>query len=227
GGARLHAIATGLRRAGGDDAGPAGDGGGALLMPPAPAGEVRRVEAAVLSRGRAGDRLVDTPLLRHGPAARRRRYTRALAGTLPVAAGLAALTWWAGVPTPLLTLWALLIVAAVPLAADRYRHLGHAVVDDHLVVQVGSLARRRTVLAVDGIVGVTVRRSFFQRRAGLATLIATTGAGAQHYDVPDLPEPVALDLARCLLPEPVVKPAVEPAAEPAGEPVNLGPVTGR
>ena len=131
-----------------------------------------------------------------------------------MAAGLAALTWWAGVPTPALALWALLILAAVPLAADRYRNLGHAVVDDHLVVQVGSLARRRTVLAVDGIVGVTVRRSFFQRRAGLATLIATTGAGAQHYDVPDLPVAVAVELARRLLPASAVTA------------VTTGPVTG-
>lgn len=198
GGARLQAIATGLRRSGGEGGGAGSDGGGgSLLMPPAPAAEVRRVEAAVLG----DDRLVDTPLTAHGPAARRRRYTRALVGTLPVAAGLAALTWWAGLPPPILALWAVLVLVAFPLAADRYRNLGHAVVDGHLIIQVGSLDRRRTVLAVDGIVGVTVRRSLFQRRAGLATVIATTAAGAQHYDVPDLTWGTALQVAHRLVPE--------------------------
>ena len=198
GGARLHAIVTGLRRAGGEG----NEGGGSsLLMPPAPAAEVRRVEAAVLDPDNAGRRAVDPTLTAHGPAARRRRYTRALAGTLPVAAGLAALTWWAGLPAPFLPLWAVLVLVAFPLAADRYRSLGHAVTEGRLIIQVGSLDRRRTVLAVDGITGVTIRRSPFQRRAGLATLVATTGAGAQHYDVPDLEWGVALDLARRLLPQ--------------------------
>jgi hypothetical protein len=32
-----------------------------------------------------------------------------------------------------------------------------------------------------------VRRSFFQRRAGLATLIATTAAGRHRYSIPDVP----------------------------------------
>jgi putative membrane protein len=206
GGARLQAIATGLHRTGG---GGENDGGGSsLLMPPAPAAEVRRVEAAVLDPENAGDRLTDTPLIRHGPAARRRRYSRALAGTLPLAVALAALTWWAGLPTPLLALWVVTVLAAFPLAADRDRNLGHAVLDGHLVVRVGSLYRRRTVLAVDGIVGVRIRQSAFQRRAGLATVIAATGAGAQHYDVPDLPVASALALARRLLPEDRAEPAL-------------------
>ncbi|WP_395727089.1 PH domain-containing protein [Nakamurella sp.] len=204
GGARLHAIVTGLRRAGGEDT----DGGGSsLLMPPAPAAEVRRVEAAVLDPNSGDARPVDPPLIAHGPVARRRRYTRALAGTLPVAVGAAALTWWAGAPAPLLAAWAVVVLAAFPLAADRYRALGHAVTDGRLIVQVGSLYRRRTVLAVDGIVGVTIRRSLFQRRAGVATLIATTAAGAQHYDVPDLELRVAIDLARRLLPQWPLPPA--------------------
>lgn len=199
GGARLQAVATGLSRAGGQ--GDGGDGGGSsLLMPPAPTAQVRRVEAAVLNPGNPDHRLVDTPLTAHGPAARRRRYLRALLGTLPVAAGLAALTWWAGLPAPFLALWAVLVAAAVPLAADRYRNLGHAVADGRLIVRVGSLYRRRTVLALDGVVGVTIRQSLFQRRAGVATVVANTAAGAQHYDVPDLPVAAAADLARTILP---------------------------
>ena len=120
---------------------------------------------------------------------------------MPVAAGLAALSWWAGLPAPFLPVWAVVVLAAVPLAADRYRNLGHTVLDDRLIVQVGSIHRRRTVLAADGIVGLTIRQSPFQRRAGVATVVAATAAGAQHYDVPDLTLGSALQLAHRLLPE--------------------------
>ncbi len=191
-GARLHAVATGLRRGGGEEG-----GGSTLLMPPAPVADVLRVEAAVLG----DERLVREPLRPHGPAARRRRYTRALVAAALILAGSAALAWWAGLPAPLYPFWvAVVLAASLALAADRYRNLGHAVVDGHLVVGLGSLHRRRTVLAVDGVIGATIRRSVFQRRAGLATVIATTAAGAQHYDVPDLPEAAAIELARTLVP---------------------------
>jgi putative membrane protein len=167
-GARLQAVATGLRREGG------GEGGSSLLMPPAPAADVLRVQTAIL-----GDqRLVRGSLQPHGTAARRRRYTRSLAGAAAALAALAALTWWVGLPAPLYPLWVVAVRGgSLPLAADRYRNLGHAVVDGHLVVGFGSLHRRRTVLAVDGVIGVTIRQSIFQRRAGVATLIATTAAG--------------------------------------------------
>jgi putative membrane protein len=57
----------------------------------------------------------------------------------------------------------------------------------HLVAREGSLDRRRVALDRDGVIGWTVRRSWFQRRAGVATLVATTAAGASHYDVVDVP----------------------------------------
>ena len=50
-------------------------------------------------------------------------------------------------------------------------------------------------------IGCNVERSFFQRRAGLATLTATTAAGHQHYDVQDVEIGEALRLAEELLPE--------------------------
>ena len=192
-GARLHAVATGLRRSEGAD----GGGGSALVMPPAPTPDVLRVEAAVLG----DERLVHTPLTAHGPAARRRRYLRALGGALVVAAGLVAAHRWAGLPPLLAPVWVVLALAGGwALAADRARNLGHAIVDGYLVTRLGSLHRRRTVLALEGIVGVTVRRTPFQRRAGLATLIATTAAGSQHYDLPDLPAARAVELIGVLVP---------------------------
>ncbi|MEO7753482.1 MAG: PH domain-containing protein, partial [Terracoccus sp.] len=72
------------------------------------------------------------------------------------------------------------------LARDRAAALGHALTPRHLVTRQGSLDRRRVVLDRSGIIGWTVQQSFWQRRAGVVTLIATTAAGAQHYDVVDL-----------------------------------------
>jgi putative membrane protein len=89
---------------------------------------------------------------------------------------------------------------ALALAADRSRSLGHALTDGTLVTRWGSLARRRCMLATDGVIGWNLRQSFFQRRAGLATLTATTAAGRQHYAVTDVPAGTAVRLADDALP---------------------------
>jgi hypothetical protein len=57
------------------------------------------------------------------------------------------------------------------------------------------------MLAVSGVIGVTLRQSFFQRRSGLITVIATTAAGAQRYEVPDVPLAQSFELAEQLVPE--------------------------
>jgi putative membrane protein len=69
-----------------------------------------------------------------------------------------------------------------------------------LVAGRGSLVRRRAAVAAEGIIGWNIERSFFQRRAGLATLTATTAAGEQHYDVQDVEIGEALRVAEELLP---------------------------
>ena len=190
GGARLSAIATGLR------AGRGATRGGEVLLPPAPRHVVVTVEATVLRTTAPGG----AQLLPRGPAARRRRYTRALTVTGAVEVALAAWWWFGRLPA-----WVVLAsLFALPLAAllarDRFTGLGHAVVDGHLVTQLGSLVRRRAVLDETGIVGVTLRRSWFQRRNELTSLIATTAAGQQKYAVPDLDDAAALRLALQLLP---------------------------
>ena len=87
-------------------------------------------------------------------------------------------------------------------AADRYAALGHALTPRHLVVRSGTFDRRRVVLAREGVIGVTIRESFFQRRAGLATVTATTAVGRQHYDAIDVPAELSTGLAADLLPGP-------------------------
>jgi putative membrane protein len=189
-GGRCLAIATGLQVGRGTER------GGSLLLPPAPLAEARRVAAAVL--GRAAP--IDAPLVRHGRRAARRRYTRALAAAAVLVAAAAAGWRWLGLFgwLPVLALAGLPVAWA--LAADRYRNLGHALVDRTLVTAWGSLVRRRCALRTDGIIGWNLRQSFFQRRAGLATLTATTAAGEQHYPVADLPAGTAVRLADEALP---------------------------
>jgi putative membrane protein len=184
-GARCIAIATGLR------VGRGAERGGSLLLPPAPRGQAQRVAAAVLGSAEP----VRAALARHGLPARRRRYTRALTGAVLLTAAAAALHGLLGLPGWVWQTSLLLPPAGALLAADRYRSLGHALVGGTLVTGWGSLVRRRCALACDGVIGWNLRQSFFQRRAGVATLVATTAAGKQAYRVTDVPLAEALRVA--------------------------------
>jgi putative membrane protein len=90
--------------------------------------------------------------------------------------------------------------AAAFLAADRARALGHRVGDGWLVARAGSIDRRRDCLAAAGIIGWTVRQSLFQRRAGVATLIAATPAGVKGYRVLDVPADLAWSIVAAASP---------------------------
>ena len=212
-GARCLAIATGLR------VGRGAERGGSLLLPAAPRAEAERVGASIVGHPAP----LDCPLIEHGTRARGRRFTRAVGvwAMLAAAVGLpAAFTSW---PVwPALVVLALLPVA-LALAVDRYRSLGHAVSGERLVARSGSLVRRRLALGAEGIIGWNVERTFFQRRAGLVTLVATTAAGHQHYDVQDVELGEALAVAERLVPgllEPFVEEdrATDPRAVAAHSP---------
>jgi putative membrane protein len=79
--------------------------------------------------------------------------------------------------------------------------LGHA--DDGILLGVrsGSLQRRHVVIEHRAVVGWELRQSLFQRRAGLATLVAGVGAGRGGYPVMDLAEEDAVALAQQLTPQ--------------------------
>jgi putative membrane protein len=186
GGARCLAITTGLR------VGRGAERGGSLLLPPAPRRLAREVAAAVL--GTTAEPLTGD-LIRHGPAARRRRYVRALAGAGAVIAAV-AVAWATGhAPDWAWPVSLVLLPLAAALAADRYRSLGHQLTGGWLVTRTGSLVRRRSVLSTDGIIGWRIHQSWFQRRQGLVSLAATTAAGRQHYVAHDIPAADALALA--------------------------------
>lgn len=179
GAARLKAVTTGLTHA--------GQGGSDWLAPPAPKGTVVAV-AGTIVRDEAA---VSADLVQHGPVARRRRHTRALVPAVLASAGI----WFAQAAwelPPLLVLTVpVLLVAAAGLAWDRAAGLGHLITTRHLVTREGSLDRHRVALDRAGIIGWRVERTFFQRRAGVVTLVATTAAGRQRYRLLDLEPEVA------------------------------------
>jgi putative membrane protein len=165
--ARVSALVTGL-----GDAARRGQ-----LLPLGP-----REEALAL-----GYRLVDDPgpLHRHPLAARRRRLTRAvLPGTVVAAVGavLTATTGWWWLPV----VGGVLAALGVPLGLGRYASLGSVAGTTSFSVRSGWLSREQAVLQRRAVVGWSVRQSFFQRRAGLATAVACVGAGSGGYAAVDL-----------------------------------------
>lgn len=181
GGARLDAVMTGVT----------GAGEASQLLPPCPRGTAEAVLTDLIEAPDA----VTGPLTGHGRAATRRRWTRAM--TVPEVLALGLAVWAALAPVPVWT-WTVLAVSVVCsawLAADRARALGHRTADGWLVGRAGSLQRRRDCVAAAGIVGWTVRQTLFQRRAGVATLIAATAAGAKRYELIDVPADAAWAIA--------------------------------
>jgi putative membrane protein len=186
GGGELATLATGV-----------GEGGVTKVLPPCPVEVAVAVGHTLLEE----DGPLVAPLVSHGRLARRRCHLRAQWPTL----GLTALSivpilvldldWW-------IALVVLAVVGAVGLltAEMEWRHLGHTLTDQHLVVGSGALERTRTALERDGVIGWVVSQSLFQRRLGLATLTATTAAGAESVTVRDLALERAVALADATTP---------------------------
>jgi uncharacterized membrane protein YdbT with pleckstrin-like domain len=128
----------------------------------------------------------------HPRAARARRLTRALPAPALVTVVALALGWWS-----VAVISIVLTVAAVPLALDRYRQLGHRFERQRLAVREGSLQRRWTELDPAGIVSFDLRRSPTQTRARVATLVLHLGEGAGSRRALDLGD----EQARTLLAE--------------------------
>ncbi|WP_181792099.1 PH domain-containing protein [Mycolicibacterium parafortuitum] len=181
GGARLDAVMTGVT----------GAGEASQLLPPCPRPTAEAVLTDLIGRPDA----VTGVLTGHGPAATRRRWTRAMLLPAAVAVGLAVWSVSGGVPVWAWAATALTVAACAALAADRARSLGHRAGDGWLVARAGSLHRRRDCVASAGIVGWTVRQTLPQRRAGVATLIAATAAGVKRYEVIDVPAEQAWAIA--------------------------------
>ncbi|MFE0652113.1 PH domain-containing protein [Streptomyces sp. NPDC059534] len=207
GAARLDAVATGLVQDSDDRHADLRN-----LLPAVDRAVADRVAAQVL---REPEPPTGAPLTAHPRAARTRRLRRALWAVLvPVAvlAGLGLLL------TPVLLYVAggcavVLPPIAVLFALDAYRGLGHTVSGGYLVTRSGTLRRATVALQRSGVIGWTVRQSYFQRRAGLLTLTATTAAGAGAYAILDAGESEGLAFAAGAVPD-LLAPFLEPAHTP-------------
>ncbi|MEU6997566.1 PH domain-containing protein [Nonomuraea sp. NPDC046570] len=192
GGARVKVVAGGLRKDKDDESEDK-----AALTPPLPAAEAHRIAAAILR-----EHALPLGDLRPHPRAARTRRLRSAALTVAV---LAAALGATGALTAWIPGWAYAVpVAVLPVAlwfaADGARGLGHLLGERHLVTRSGSAVRRTVALDRSGIVGWTITESYFQRRLGLLTVSATTGAGDGHYDVLDVGRADGLDLAARAVP---------------------------
>ena len=74
----------------------------------------------------------------------------------------------------------------VPLGLGRYAALGHVAGPRSFSVRSGWLVREQAILQRRAVVGWQVRQSFFQRRHGLATVMACVGAGRGGYAALDM-----------------------------------------
>ena len=176
GGAELSTLATGV-----------GSGGVTKVLPPCPLPVAARVGTAVLEDPRPLTGAAAPPRRRRPPTLPRPRpaaddarpgrdaWSRGSSAS-PARSSSSGSRPWCCWPPP-----------GVATGVASYRHLGHALAPDHLVSGAGALQRSRTVLERDGIIGWVVRQSWFQRRVGLATLVATTAAGPESVVVVDLP----------------------------------------
>ncbi|MFC9391662.1 PH domain-containing protein [Streptomyces sp. NPDC057027] len=189
GAARVDAVATGLAQDDGDKHGDLKN-----LLPAAPRERAERVAALVL---RAPEPPTRAPLAAHPRAARARRLRWALWSVLGPVAVLAVLGL---LLTPVLLYVAagcalVLGPVAALLALDAYRALGHGVSGGYLVTRSGTVRRTTVALQRSGVIGWTVKQSYFQRRAGILTVTATTAAGEGAYDVLDAGESQGLAFA--------------------------------
>ncbi|GAA1686925.1 PH domain-containing protein [Fodinicola feengrottensis] len=177
-GARTKVVATGVkstRESRNQDA----------LLPPATRAAAHQVAAAVLREPADPTR---TPLITHPRVALRRRLVRAAAGWL-VAVLISLVLPVFSTTLPSWLPWIVAVLGtpvAVLFGIDAYRNLGHGLSGKYLVTRSGTAVRRTVALRRSGVIGWRVRRSPFQRRAGLCTVIATTAAGKCAYRIRDV-----------------------------------------
>ena len=185
-GGELSTLATGV-----------GSGGTTKVLPPCPREVCTEVGRTIL-----GDtEPLRLPLVSHGAAALRRCHVRhqwtTVGATVGAVAAVVALDWPWWLPIPVAAVFAAM---GVLTARAAYAHLGHLLTRDHLAAGDASVARKRTVLERDGVIGWVIQQSFFQRRRGLATLVATTAAGGERITVRDVPLARAVALALATTP---------------------------
>lgn len=191
GGAELSTLATGV-----------GDGGTTTVLPQCPREVATRVGEAILDlRDPEDTQPLSVPLIQHGRAALRRCYINGLDPLFTWTLVGGVLVWFDLIPVWVLASVAIALAAfGVFAARAAYAHLGHALTADHLVAGDGMFRRRRIALETEGVIGWVVQQTWFQRRVGLATLVATTAAGSESVEIKDVPHEIAIALADTVTP---------------------------
>ncbi|GMA40781.1 PH domain-containing protein [Mobilicoccus caccae] len=154
-----------------------------MLTPPAPRAEVFRIAADVLRDPEP----LQAQLRMHGPAARRRRHTRALIFAVVLGVPIAVATWWFDLSPYWYAVPAMLFLTAPIIGEARYRRLGHTLTAQHVVSRIGLFPESTTVVLTSAIIGWNISETFFQRRVGLVTLAATVAAGSDSVEILDIP----------------------------------------
>ncbi|WP_084957739.1 PH domain-containing protein [Thermoactinospora rubra] len=139
------------------------------------------------------------PLVAHPSAARQRRLFRAVAPWVAFALAAAVLRppYWGVAVAPALVLAG----AGIPLGLDRYRSLGHGYDGVRLTVRSGSLRRAQAVVERRAVVGWRIRQTWFQRRAGVYTVVVGVGAGEGGYSAVDVSAEQTIGFPRAVTPE--------------------------
>lgn len=186
-GAELAALSTGV-----------GSEGQTKVLPPCPKTVAVDVGHDILGETGA----LTMTLRRHGPLARRRLVVSDQIGDLGLLAALVIVTvvfdwWWWVAPA----VWVVSALLSLLMSLLSYRNLGHGLTDTTLVSGHGALWRTREVLERAGVIGWVLTQSWWQRRIGLATLVATTAAGSESVTINHIPYADALALAQAATPE--------------------------
>ncbi|ELY53856.1 PH domain-containing protein [Natronococcus jeotgali] len=118
---------------------------------------------------------LETPSFTRPPTLARRRYVArySLLAAAVVAAAFGVSRVWT------IPYWyaSALAFAGAPIAAHlRWRNLGYAVADDHLLVRAGFWRRRTHAIPYYRVQTVSTRRSIFQRRLGLGSVVVDTAS---------------------------------------------------
>ncbi|MFD3522915.1 PH domain-containing protein [Streptomyces sp. NPDC058653] len=190
GAARVDAVATGLTQ---DDDDKHTDL--KTLLPAAPKAVADEVAARVLRETSSPTSAAG--LTPHPLAARGRRLRWAVGAALvPVLVLVVLGLLVSDVMLPIAAACGVVLVPiAVALGLDAYRSLGHGLSGEYLIARSGTVRRSTVALQRGGVIGWTVKQSYFQRRAGLVTLTATTAAGEGAYHVRDAAEGEGLGFA--------------------------------
>ncbi|MDQ2052276.1 PH domain-containing protein [Natronolimnohabitans sp. A-GB9] len=152
--------------------GPDSNGGSQSAVPLAKQGRVHRFTENLTG--------VETPSFASPPPMARRRY---LARYSIIATVIVAIFFGLSWITPFEAWYvsAIVFLAVPPAAHLKYVNLGYYVGEDHLVIRRGFWSRRTTVIPYYRIQTVNTRRSIFQRRLGLASLVVDTASSRTFF----------------------------------------------